>query len=613
MAAQSDTLFNLPAELVQKVFSYLDPESFYLCLRTSELFRLHALYPGLLREQLSRVPGHRDLSAPEFQDAESLLTEFMRRCEAHLYNGSSRIADVCTWDVNPQASRKISRIINLNRTHDDEKDYEPIKKSGMVPQTQLNDFNPLIFVEVIPKHTTVNVYEIMEEQSRWTPKLRHTIVPSMLSHILPGVSESQTYQVLQVAANWHKDKPYLAVAYRRSQRDPVATTKVVVFGFSPRFGPLIKTSFDLDTNVYDEVLAIGLTRNLELLASTWAPCHPSGKGNSSYPEAAKARRCHNVEDPVTLEIRTMEHVQQLYEHYGYRFTRIEVGSKRWSLLPEHIPHPKWTASITSEPQRDFVYREFPDMNLPADFGTGCERRFIGRPIAQFHEHRHPDLRRNYNPRRNNRRACTNIILTLVITTPYTHPRYNPSPVACRSGAFLLKASYSAFRSPTTCYPTDPYIMSEAWHMYTPVARLDGIPDLDNLCTEGLKIAVSPLCTRIAIAHWRSVLIYAINPEAFLRPEVGTAGKGRHDTDEDKCYRRRCGWEYHGNLPVWENECVVLPPIQLPEVKGVVFDLEFRTEDEVWAWGEAGLSRWEFAGDIWTEREEKVLPASLWDD
>jgi hypothetical protein len=48
--------------------------------------------------------------------------------------------------------------------------------------------------------------------------------------------------------------------------------------------------------------------------------------------------------------------------------------------------------------------------------------------------------------------------------------------------------------------------------------------------------------------------------------------------------------------------VELQPAHLPEV-GVVFDLAFREEDELWAWTEKGLVRWRFG--VWSNRRRDI--------
>jgi hypothetical protein len=131
-----------------------------------------------------------------------------------------------------------------------------------------------------------------------------------------------------------------------------------------------------------------------------------------------------------------------------------------------------------------------------------------------------------------------------------------------------------------------------------VAELDGMPDLSNLSSLGLKIAVSPRSERIAIASWKTVKVWALDPLAFLDPVYSLAGD--EGVPGDYAFLEGTGWRYYacGNT---RRECVLLEPVELPSA-GVVYDLRFSGEDELWGWCERGLVRWDFGP---TARQKRV--------
>ena len=114
-------------------------------------------------------------------------------------------------------------------------------------------------------------------------------------------------------------------------------------------------------------------------------------------------------------------------------------------------------------------------------------------------------------------------------------------------------------------------------------------DMTNLSTLGLKLAVSPKSTRIAIASWKTVRVWALDADAFLDPHYSLGwGEG---VPGDYAFLDGPGWQYY-SCERTERECVVLEPIELPSA-GVVYELEFQGENELWGWCEQGLVRWNF--------------------
>ena len=79
---------------------------------------------------------------------------------------------------------------------------------------------------------------------------------------------------------------------------------------------------------------------------------------------------------------------------------------------------------------------------------------------------------------------------------------------------------------------------------------------------------------------------------------------RPSYDDDPGYRQECGWQFYGNEIKW-GECIVLEPVELPN-SGVIFGLEFRTEDELWGWSDKGIIRWKFDSHSRGLREKSEL-------
>jgi hypothetical protein len=167
----------------------------------------------------------------------------------------------------------------------------------------------------------------------------------------------------------------------------------------------------------------------------------------------------------------------------------------------------------------------------------------------------------------------------------------------RKGAFLLKA----LEFPEHCkgfeLRTD---YDSLQHVF--VAQLAGLPQLDNLSTLGLIVAVSPHAYRIAIASWRTLKVWSLDPQAFLEP--GYSLGGGEGVPDDYAFIEGCGWQFYSSEPIYR-DCIMLSPVELPN-SAVIFALEFRAENELWGWTERGLCRWEFGPSAQGRKEEDFL-------
>jgi hypothetical protein len=257
------------------------------------------------------------------------------------------------------------------------------------------------------------------------------------------------------------------------------------------------------------------------------------------------------------------------------------------LCPTAVPLPFWT--LLSQLRADGSDNEFLRADgsddefhrrttyLP-DSVEAFPRPSIGRAIACHHHHMVQDQDLNAGAP-----TCLNAALELMIARDELDSEY---PIIrnshlTRKGAYLLKAlDYSP-----SCVPFDmdrDYPNLE--HLL--VAELADCP-IDDLSSIGLKLAVSPRAYRIAIAHWRTLFIYSLDPKAFLDPGYGLPLGG--GVPGDYAYIQGCGWHFY-RCGEFAGACVILKPVKL-ECTGVIFGLEWRNEDELWGWTEEGVVRW----------------------
>ncbi|OAG07898.1 uncharacterized protein CC84DRAFT_1161943 [Paraphaeosphaeria sporulosa] len=234
-------------------------------------------------------------------------------------------------------------------------------------------------------------------------------------------------------------------------------------------------------------------------------------------------------------------------------------------------------------------------SLPAGVaGVTTSRRGIY--LTQRHLHR------PWNPTLSQHEPCTNAVLKLFIS----RDKYHIAPGGpALQGAYVVRMLHT---SVDACKPFDPLVTNTtSYHRY--VARLADTPCFDNLPSIGLKVAVSPRAHRIALAAWRTLKIYALNPQVFLSQDQGLYGPEQSDDGNAFTYCDPCptsAWRsgYYNN---WtrEEEHVLLEPVTMPST-GVVHALRWVSEDEVWAVTDEGVCRWNVG--VWAtgERTEDYL-------
>ena len=247
--------------------------------------------------------------------------------------------------------------------------------------------------------------------------------------------------------------------------------------------------------------------------------------------------------------------------------------------------PHWTVpphSISAALVSQSIERR--DTILPAKVEV-FQKHSLGRAIACHHHHLI-----TYPLPADGTLDCVNTALELVISNQHC-------VTGSRKGAFLLKAVHH----PGYCkdfeldkdYPALQHVF---------VAQLAMLPHLNNLSTLGLIVAVSDRAHRIAIASWRTLKVWSLDPQAFLDPEYSLGGA--EGVPDDYCFIKGCGWSYYSSEPI-DRGCIMLYPVELPS-SAVVFGLEFRGEDELWGWTESGLCRWNLGPAAKGRREECLL-------
>ena len=133
--------------------------------------------------------------------------------------------------------------------------------------------------------------------------------------------------------------------------------------------------------------------------------------------------------------------------------------------------------------------------------------------------------------------------------------------------------------------SDPYT-----HSQKIVARLEGYDD--NIKTSiGPILAISDSGARIAIAFWKRILVWAIDPQAFLDPfEDPSSDIETMDAAGGHAYIDACGQFLYQAYDIRE-DLVVLPPIELQN-DIVVHKLAFSDEDILFGLTARGLVSWD---------------------
>ncbi|KAF1978447.1 hypothetical protein BU23DRAFT_595628 [Bimuria novae-zelandiae CBS 107.79] len=572
------SLLDLPAEIVQHVLYRLDPESFYLCLLTSKLMRQHALQSKkLLRHQLDQVPGTRKLSRWIRDDASALLLEFSKRATKHLFNGASHMVNIHTWKAPQTMNRSLSQIVSW---------YDICKGGGCLTANKSTDPRKRWLRLLLETHASTSVINIRSLEGTHgndeNPKLLYVISPTFLSTCVPEAhnDDINTYQIIRIA--WAgacpigtcSSDPLLAILLRTTGQ-PLGKLVLVVIILDPYVGPRVTAKYDIkaprDTAVVTDMV---ITPEGDPKILWLYPRKSVYKfvGYKSLTDIAFDNR-YLTADVVYKIPATMTMID--------RISQMRVEGDNVLFFPSSMQIPLWKGTESMTRGWQFA-RE--DTSLP-EMHVIWLSDVLGKPIKHYHHHKltHKDLN-NSSP------TCVNTALKLFIN----RKNYDSNQtIPLRKGAFILKA----VQYPLGCTQFDPYAPHGPLE-HIPVACLADPPDLDNLPTIGLKVAVSPRSHRIALAAWKTLRVYSIDPMAFLSPKHSHGSPKTHSRwhSHDFAFVYRCGREYYSN-GASERGCVVLEPIDL-KTTGIIYALEWRSEDQLWALTNEGVCKWDIG--VWAK-------------
>ncbi|KAF2644734.1 hypothetical protein P280DRAFT_476737 [Massarina eburnea CBS 473.64] len=585
-------LLALPAELVREILHKLDPESFFTCLQTARIFRQHALVStNLLRDQLARVPGQRVLPKNVKNNTQALLELFGKRSTQHLLHGVARMADVHVWRAGLGIDRKVSGILAWNWSESD-------VKLSATPTGAKAFENTLILCEVRAKNGDVDLITIREGE----PRLEHLISTNQLArHVSPyhedGLRDYKVFKVVpfQDTRNGYDSRLRIAILYGPLHDSETVPWRLFVVALDQDIGHALIDICTIVPELEDTFMDMAINIDGNPIIA-WRSIDGHSLHPKHYRVAIYDKYHHNSDSELATPGQYMT-LDMLAEVEPEALSKMRLQGYNVHLVPPSIPMPRYTARILAQNRSSEAFQRRVT-HLPDNVEV-FPAQALGRTIATHHHHlvRISDLN-NGTP------TCVNTALELVITRDRRfHER-------SRQGAYLLKA----LQFPDHCYHFD---TNEDYaglnHVF--VAKLAGLPDIHNLSSLGLILATSPRAHRIAIASWRTLLIYSLDPQAFLDPvyslsqNITASDPGdrlrQAGVPGDYAYIEGCGWQFYENGK-FGNECVVLKPVKV-ECKCVVYGLEWRNENELWGWGEEGLVRWRIGAGAEGQRGYKEIP------
>lgn len=584
-------LLQLPPELVLEIMYKLDPASFYICLQTAKLFRQHALASKpLLHAQLQRVPGQRIIPARINNNAEALMQLFGKRANQHLFNSAARMADIHRWHPKQPVDRRISGLLcwkSLSKTE--------MRARGRISEQEMRTEGQsiLAYCEVRAEAGLVTLYSMQDYGVRGhIPQIQYIISPKTVTNHLDfyDADGAPQYKIMKVVTYRAGIAIlYAPLGYFRLQTS-LADWKLVCFhlnsnhsvsclalwNIQPKGANFLDLAIDSDSRPvvgweppwlfqYDTpIRRLKITRYFDAKQR-------DGSGNASIlPSSVDIDLNGWFDDYVKL--------------------KMSVRGKNIDIVRAAADHMPYYTSVNVIEEENAVF-ERRSTSLPLSLGV-FRRPTFGRILTTHHHHfsSHSDAA-NEPP------DCANTALNFVIASDH-------DPF-CRHGPYLVKA----LQWPDGCSHFD-WDVDVVRQRYLCVARLIGFPDMSNLSTLGLIVAVSPRSHRIAVASWKTLLVYSLDPRAFLDPDYSLSRslKGISSSERAAAYpedqTEECGWEFYSNAEIYTN-CVGLEPVEL-ECEGVVHGLEWRNENELWGWDDQGLVRWKIGAMAKGARGHEVV-------
>lgn len=451
--------------------------------------------------------------------------------------------------------------------------------------------NRCVFLEVPAKNAAVQIHGFEENRTRNGPfDVSYIISREFLwGHLSAtlGTRDLQSREVFKIA--WQgccpvglcDPAPTLAILSGNSH---LTELELVTIKLRPRFGPRIQERYSIEAPLGAEaVAALAFTAEGDPTI-TWQ-CHYHRYNFVQYSSATTLDGPH-------LLTQTAEDTLNWEELATNRVTHVELRRDKAIFFSRLFQMPFCVATMNSSPKWDRSSLFFPreETSMPAGV-AGVTSSRQGIYLAQRHLHKLLDADLNQHE------PCVNAVLKLFIS----RDKYHIAPGGrALQGAYIVRTIRS---SGDSCEAFDPLARNGTLY-YRYVARLADTPSFENLPTIGLKVAVSPHSYRIALAAWRTLRIYALNPKVFLssnRASYGPSDNGNAFTYCDLYPTDAWRSGYYNNL-AREEEHVLLEPVEVPST-GVIHALRWVSEDELWALTDEGICRWNIG--VWATGQRTV--------
>lgn len=475
---------------------------------------------------------------------------FTKQAAKNLISGVPSMFDTHTWTAPRSMNRNLSKLVQYQ---------------SMIPcdgsQDSTRRYGILLLLEVQPEEGSLYIYQVTwKSETDSQPQLQYLLSPRNLSQYLPPYPEDapNPYRIVRVA--WkgvlfqesRDELPIVAILYTTAS----TAMTLIMATMDPEFGPLVTATYVIEpSSEGSAVAALAIDEHNEPVIA-W-------------------RRAGDTHSLTTYnpfcEVKAPENIPILPEC----IVDMEVRKRTAVLYPQIVQLPYWTAN-------PYSYGKFLKIPIALPYWPGIiQGQAHGVPIAQDHRHKIRD-----KDIRGGRSFCINTALKLSVCREVPADARVPDDA---EGVFVLKV----IQSRSHCRPFDHYTYQDSMeHLF--VARLSDPPCLTNLPSNGLKVAISPRSRRIALAAWRTLRIYSIEPLAFLNSSYA-AQDHFLKYPSDYAYTEECGYNYYKNNAIGTTG-VVLEPVDIPS-SGVIYGIQWRNEDELWAWTDEGVCKWNLG--VWT--------------
>jgi hypothetical protein len=489
------------------------------------------------------------------------------------------MADIHLWKAHPSMDRILSNIFPW---YDDYPCRDCDKAGNDHRFVPWKPSHRCVFLEVPSKNAVLQVHSLGGKRTEHgLLETAYMISPEFLwGHLHAAIDKrgAGSRDVVQIA--WQGgcptglciSTPTLAMLFGQLHHTDL---ELVTITLHPHFGPRIQARYNLEAP--REALAVAaLAITLEGDPTiTWQCQHHLYKfvRYSSVTDLNGTQYLTNTNE-ATLKSSTVA---------PDRITHIAIRRNRAMFFPRIFQIPFWVGDIDfpSGPAGGASVFSREETSLPAGV-VGVVTPRVGIYLAQRHIHGSWDAILNSDE------PCVNGVLKLFISRDKYHIN---QVVPARQGAYIVR---------TIQWPT--HAKNDTLG-YKFVARLANTPSFENLPTNGLKVAVSPRSRRIALAAWRTLRVYSIEPKVFLLPD-----RSSYNSNDGNAYtycdpKPIAAWRsgYYNNW-THEEEQVVLEPLELSST-GVIHVLHWTSEYELWALTDEGVCRWNVG--VWANAQKTV--------